>query len=273
MKKRKYLAIIAAPLLTISLVIATNFTAHSDVVKAASDEAAETITFTKVPTLKFKVGAYQGFQTVADWLKGVKVSDGYVKATGDIGDFDDVKFYKNDANGEPMMDWPLDWNDFKNGDEGTALVYVRISRLKPLTYYRVLCQKPWHGKKGNVYFQNGALYWRNMETDTYGDLWSVGGTPSSDEPSCPVIKAHFVVGSKKKAVKKSKAKSYRRVYVKVRKNRRVRTYTSSGRFSKHYVYGHHTYKVNSKKHVRRHGTCYKIYGKNQWIPAKYLRLR
>lgn len=91
-----------------------------------------------------------------------------------------------------------------------------------------------------------------METDTYGDLWSVGGTPSSDEPSCPVIKAHFVVGSK---------------------NRRVRTYTSIGRFSKHYVYGHHTYKVNSKKHVRRHGTCYKIYGKNQWIPAKYLRLR
>lgn len=273
MKKRKYLSIITAALLTISPVVATTLASNTTVVKAASTEEGKTITFTKVPTLRFKVGADEGLQTIADWLKGVKVSDGYIDATGNVLDFSDQGFYKNDANGNPIMDWPLDWNDFKRGDEGTALIYVPIKGLKPLTHYRVLCQKPWHGKKGNGNFQNGALYWRTMKTDLDGELNSEFGSPTSDESSIPVIKAHFVVGSKKVAKKSSTVKVSKKGYVDVRRNKKVRTYTSTGKFSKHYVYGHHTYKLNRKKHIKGHGICYKIYGKNQWIPAKYLDLR
>lgn len=63
-------------------------------------------------------------------------------------------------------------------------------------------------------------------------------------------------------------------YVNTRKrNSRVRTYTSTGKFSKHYVYGHHTYRLNQKKNIDGLGLCYKIYGKNQWIPASKLSLR
>ena len=63
-------------------------------------------------------------------------------------------------------------------------------------------------------------------------------------------------------------------YVNTRKrNSKVRTYTSTGKFSKHYVYGHHTYRLNQKKNIDGLGLCYKIYGKNQWIPASKLSLR
>lgn len=63
-------------------------------------------------------------------------------------------------------------------------------------------------------------------------------------------------------------------YVNTRKrNSKVRTYTSTGKFSKHYVYGHHTYRLNQKKNISGLGLCYKIYGKNQWIPASKLSLR
>lgn len=65
-----------------------------------------------------------------------------------------------------------------------------------------------------------------------------------------------------------------RGYVNTRKrNSKVRTYTSTGKFSKHYVYGHHTYRLNQKKNINGLGVCYKIYGKNQWIPASKLSLR
>lgn len=63
-------------------------------------------------------------------------------------------------------------------------------------------------------------------------------------------------------------------YVNTRKrNSRVRTYTSTGKFSKYYVYGHHTYRLNQKKNINGQGLCHKIYGKNQWISASKLTLR
>lgn len=71
----------------------------------------------------------------------------------------------------------------------------------------------------------------------------------------------------------STTKVNKRGYVTARKGKKVRTYTSTGKFSKHYVYGHKTYRLNRKKNIKGHGTCYKIYGKNQWIPKKYLKLR
>ena len=79
MKKRKYLAIIAAALLTISPVIATNFTDHSDVVKAASDEAAETITFTKVPTLNSRLMIINAFKPLPTGLRALKLAMAILK--------------------------------------------------------------------------------------------------------------------------------------------------------------------------------------------------
>ena len=67
------------------------------------------------------------------------------------------------------------------------------------------------------------------------------------------------------------AKTY--ASIKARHNHKVRTYTSSGKFSRHYVYGKRTYRVNSKKKIKHRGTCYKLYGKNQWIPKKYVSIR
>ncbi|GAA2953405.1 hypothetical protein GCM10019995_05350 [Lactobacillus kefiranofaciens subsp. kefirgranum] len=67
------------------------------------------------------------------------------------------------------------------------------------------------------------------------------------------------------------AKTY--ASIKARRNHKVRTYTSSGKFSRHYVYGKLTYRVNSKKKIKHRGTCYKLYGKNQWIPKKYVSIR
>lgn len=65
-----------------------------------------------------------------------------------------------------------------------------------------------------------------------------------------------------------------RGYVNTRKrNSKVRTYTSTGKFSKHYVYGQHTYRLNQKKNIKGQGLCYKISGKNQWIQSKYILFR
>lgn len=65
----------------------------------------------------------------------------------------------------------------------------------------------------------------------------------------------------------------RKVTIKAKKNKKVRTYTSTGKFSKKYVYGKHNYKVTSYKKIKNHGTCYKLSGKNQYIPKKYLKFR
>lgn len=65
----------------------------------------------------------------------------------------------------------------------------------------------------------------------------------------------------------------RKAYITVARNHKVRTYTSTGKFSGSYVYGHHTYKVTSKRYISRRGTCYKISGKNQWIQSKYILFR
>ncbi len=94
------------------------------------------------------------------------------------------------------------------------------------------------------------------------------GDSGIDEPAILLVPVH-VTGAKPASTSFS-AKGY----VNTRKrNSRVRTYTSTGSFSKHYVYGHHTYRLNQKKNISGLGLCYKIYGKNQWIPASKLSLR
>lgn len=62
-------------------------------------------------------------------------------------------------------------------------------------------------------------------------------------------------------------------YIKAKRNHKVRTYTSTGRFSHRYVYGHYTYKFSTKKYIKKRGTCYKLSGKNQYVPASKVTLK
>lgn len=60
--------------------------------------------------------------------------------------------------------------------------------------------------------------------------------------------------------------------VKGKKNHKVRTYSSMGKLSRHYVYGQRTYKFTAKKEIKGR-TYYKVSGKNEWVPASKLTLK
>lgn len=60
-----------------------------------------------------------------------------------------------------------------------------------------------------------------------------------------------------------------RAIIKGRKNQKVRTYSSVGKFSHHYVYGKRSYKFTSKKNIKGK-TYYKLSGKDEWILASKL---
>ena len=112
-------------------------------------------------------------------------------------------------------------------------------------------------------------YFRQANYNPEDDLSDMVTYPGQEADDATLLVPVHVDGTKPASTKIS-AKGY----VNTRKrNSRVRTYTSTGRFSKHYVYGHHTYRLNQKKNISGLGLCYKIYGKNQWIPASKLSLR
>lgn len=106
-----------------------------------------------------------------------------------------------------------------------------------------------------------------LDTDT--DLVSIEFYEESSASLLVPVKVEPASAKPKSKNKTNKSKK-KDAYVKVRKNHRVRTYTSRGKFSKHYVYGH---KVTSKKHIKGHGTCWKLSGKNKYVPAKYVKVR
>lgn len=119
-------------------------------------------------------------------------------------------------------------------------------------------------------------YWR--PSGNTGDLiWfdvGNGGDYGTDHgPVALILPIHVSNKSARtsKKVPSTKAKkNIKKGYITAKRNHKVRTYTSKGKFSKHYVYGHHSYKFSSKKHIKGHGTCYKISGKNQYVSIKYL---
>lgn len=63
-----------------------------------------------------------------------------------------------------------------------------------------------------------------------------------------------------------------RAIVKGRKNQKVRTYSSTGKFTHHYVYGKRSYKFTSKKNIKGK-TYYKLSGKNVWVLVSKLILK
>lgn len=271
MKKRRYLTLLAAALLAVAPVAttATTLATHADVVKAEKyrstpDPNATEIDFT-APTLRFEKYAMGGLQTIANWQRGVKVNHGKIMQNGDVLDFQDEEFYKNDRNGNPIMSWPLDWNNFTKEDKGTALIFVTIEGLHPHKKYTYLAQAPWHGKKGSGNYENGKLFWKTAEADDNGEIGDTDpGTPSGDESSSPIIKTQFAVGSKRKAVKRNY-----RVGTIDASSSRVRTYNSHGRFNHHYVYDQSNYKFNQRK-VIKGKVYYKLYGRNNYVRANVI---
>ena len=176
--------------------------------------------------------------------------------------------FKKDKNGNVEWNNPVYENDLKNGDEGVIIAEVELEDLS---------------KSENV------DYSYDTKVDNSGDLVKVV-TPSNDGYTYYnkdiAVKIPFVVGTKKTAsnkntavvktkhVKKAKkakhTRRYRRGRITGRRNRRVRTYTSRGKFSHHYVYGRHSYKFNTRK-VIKGKVYYKIYGKSQYVRASYIK--
>lgn len=78
----------------------------------------------------------------------------------------------------------------------------------------------------------------------------------------------ILVGSKKSAVTKVNIKAK----IKGKKNKKIRTYTSTGKLTKKYVYGKKTYKFTQRKTIKGK-VYYKLNSKNQWVPASKLTIK
>lgn len=167
-------------------------------------------------------------------------------------------FYEKGKNGKVRWEHPIE-PDSKTpaaGTEGVVIVSsIDVDGLKLSTNYTFLSKAD----------DSGELVWSDHATDQWNK------EIIQEDGPLPAIKIPYVIGGKKtNRTSSSGNKINAHVYVAAKRNRRVRTYTSHGKFSHHYVYGHRTYRVNKRKHINNHGTCYKIYGKNQWIPSKYI---
>lgn len=261
-KSIKYTGIIAAALLAVAPVFgATAIVTQPTVVKAATgtpDENGVTVKLTKKsPYIK----AYNG-ETVLQ-LRKTRVND-VTSNYGKVSKLEFMNIYHAFDNGEPDYGSQLKAGEkLKSGKNYVALLSFTVTDLPNI---------------GSNVVYNYLQQTDADEAPQWGYVWGNDGSLGEfEEPSFysgAAITVPVKVSNKKVSIKKSSTKKVNlHGYVKVKKNHKVRTYTSSGKFSKHYVYGHHTYKLNQKKNIKGHGTCYKIYGKSQWIPAKYLRLR
>lgn len=115
------------------------------------------------------------------------------------------------------------------------------------------------------YQNNGKLYAYPYQLSTIEDFYvQATDDPESEEPIALIVPIKFVAYPKR---------NYKNAYVKVKNNHLVRTYTSKGKFSRDYVYGHHIYKVSSKKKIKGHSYCWKMLRKNRYIPAKYVQVK
>ncbi|MDH5100353.1 hypothetical protein OQI87_04220 [Lactobacillus kefiranofaciens] len=194
------------------------------------------------------LSAYNG-QTVAS-LKRKGISD-VTSDYGHVSKLDSLSVYKAFDNGRPDFGKKIKKGQKLNQNENyVAALRFELNSLKPYgddegayTYFSQICD--------------------NFDEDLTSELAYAGGNgPDNVFPITLLVPVH---------VNPAPAKTY--ASIKARRNHKVRTYTSSGKFSRHYVYGKRTYRVNSKKKIKHRGTCYKLYGKNQWIPKKYVSIR
>lgn len=264
---KKTLAIIAAALLAVSP-IATNivsFPTTQNTVKAATQLSSDELMkpyyeqttaenedkddFVLVKLIKANpyLTVYNG-ETVRNASKRriTDISSNFGHVSGKSRDHSFV-IYKTYDNGRPDFDAPVkNSQKFHSGENYVALLSYDIENV-------------------NKDYDSCCMY--QLDTDT--DLVSIEFYEESSASLLVPVKVEPASAKPKSKNKTNKSKK-KRAYVKVRKNHRVRTYTSRGKFSKHYVYGH---KVTSKKHIKGHGACWKLSGKNQYVPAKYVKVR
>lgn len=261
MKKTKILSLVAAALLTVAPVV-TTVTTGSDavqVVKAAEMSPSQLMQdyydsydsddlLIKLTKTTPYLSAYSGETVNSLSKKQIKdVRSNY----GHVSKMTSMDVYKTNDEGRPDLGQRLKHGQKlqSNGSYVAALRFDVTSFPKQDNdqEYTFFSQNPYHADE---YDLEESHAWAG---DSAGDVTLL-------------VPVH-VDGRKP-----TKSSTYG--YITTRKrNSRVRTYTSSGKFSRHYVYGHHTYRVSSKRHIKHHGTCYKLYGKNQWIPKKYVSIR
>ncbi|KRM33954.1 hypothetical protein FC44_GL000633 [Lactobacillus intestinalis DSM 6629] len=261
MKKR--LAVMAAsallavaPIATVTTSIATTQTVSAaemsskDLMKDyydSSDTENEFYTLIKLTKKTPYLTAYPG-ETVAS-LSKKRVKD-VTSNYGHVSKLTSMSVYNADDEGRPDFGQVLKWKQsLKSGHSYVAALRFTLGGIP---------------RKGNYIYvsQNPYLPESELITDAFA---------SAQEGADDVILLVPVhVTETKPASASFSAKGYVNT---IKRNSRVRTYTSTGRFSKHYIYGHHTYRLNQKKNINGLGLCYKIYGKNQWIPAGKLSLR
>lgn len=159
----------------------------------------------------------------------------------------------------------------KNGKLDYDHPVVMDKKLKAGKKYGAILYEVVEGIGGhsfNRYVDTGVVDHRHW--------WEVVESPKVEDISgdvCQIFPVRMESNKKTNSKKTStNIKINKRGYIKVKKNKKVKTYTATGHFSKHYVYGHHTYKLNSKKTIKGK-TYYKVSGKNYWIPSTKLVLK
>lgn len=258
MKHKKYLGVITAALLAVSPVAASGVVGAS---QTTTVQAATTLTSDQLmqpyynlhkPEIKLVkktpyLTAYNGEKVST--LANKRITD-ISSTVGKIKSQRHFWVYETMDDGQPDLDFGLaDYAKLKAGHNYVVAVSYDLRALsEDEKNYKV-----WGWQTATAH---------EMVFSTYEDLDSIGDGLTLFLP--------VRVNTNKPS---STTKVNKRGYVKVKKNKKVRTYTSTGKFTKKYVYGHKTYKLNRKKNIKGHGTYYKIYGKNQWIPSKYLKLR
>lgn len=269
MKNKKYIGLVGAALLAISSIsltsnsvkAATSTETHSTLVKVDEnthelnkllyeseswgedypDPSAVKIKFKNIPTLRITKATLSNSTSLSKKLKKVTSSHGTIKSYDTFL----VKVYKKDVKGKLV---PTEVKKLKSGDKGEIAIVINLKNLKPGTKYTFL-DLSWPGDD---------MIWTSEKASEKGTL---------SDSAYPVVRVPFQIKSSSKTTKISK-----HIYVKGKTNHRVKTYSSSGRVLKKYVYAKHTYKVNQKKTI--HGkTYYKIYGKNQWVPSNKVTLK
>ncbi|MGQ5709168.1 hypothetical protein [Lactobacillus sp. PSON] len=261
MNKKRYFAVAAAALLAVAPIATTSFVSSPMIVKADSVASMDQInnTFYQDARKEYSDSDYSFIKLTKKTPYIVGYNNQTVKSfadqrvtdvTSNIGRVNKlVKIYVF-----PAMD---------NGMPDFGNVLHQSDKLKFGKNYVALlsCNVSFSNDDGKVIMPIGTNNYHTNEAPQAD--WNY--INSNDIGLFVPIK----VSNKK--IPSSTTKVNARGYVTARKGHKVRTYTSTGKFSKHYVYGHKTYKLNQKKIIKGHGTCYKIYGKNQWIPSKYLK--
>lgn len=256
MKSKKYLTLIAASLLAVapvtSVVVASQPTTEvhaatvltSDQLMAPyysqdNEKVSENTTIIHISKKSPRLNAYNNEKV--ETLTKRRITD-LSSNHGHIGEVGDIDVYPVFDNGRPDWKHVLDRNaKLKAGKQYVAAIQATVTGLHEKQNY-----ESWQAYSDNDHEIAWAGQWSNND----GSIGAVLLVPVS-------------VSNKQAPVR------YNKVITKYAN--RVKTYKSNGSFSHHYAYKNHTYKVSGKKYIKGRGMCYKISGKNQYIPVKYLQ--